>query len=100
MTTNYIIENHGRRESIPVFNQAWCKPVNLMHYGLAEGKANLEVCSPEWRSQVDRLIDLKQKELSSLIEQGKGVSGANVERIKDARDKLRDLYAIKSQCCV
>jgi hypothetical protein len=70
-----------------------------MHYGLDESKTKLEVCSPEWRSQVDRLIELKQREIYSLIGQGKGASGANAEKIREAREKLRDLYVIKSQCC-
>jgi hypothetical protein len=100
MATNYTIENHHRRETRPVFNRAWCKPVNLMLYGLDESETSLKVCSPEWRTQVERLIERLQKEILTIHEQGKRSGGANVEKIRDARAKLRDLYAIESQCCV
>jgi|GEM_PF-3201069 len=100
MTTNYIIENHQRRETKPIFNRSWCKPVNLMLYGLEESETDVEVCSPEWRAQVDRLIERMQKETFSLTEQGKGAGGTNAEKIRNTRNRLRDLYAIESQCCI
>jgi len=100
MTINYIIENPSRRTRKPVFDRDWCKPVNLMLFGLDESKRNVEVCSPEWREQVGRLIDRMQKEIISLTEQGKGAKGKNSDKIRDTRDRLRDLYSIESQCCV
>jgi len=100
MTINYLIEDPSRRLRKPVFNRAWCKPVNLMLYGLDESERNLAVCSPEWRGQVDRLIDRMQKEIFSLTEQGKGANGKNAEKIRETRERLRDLYAIESNCCV
>ncbi len=100
MATNYIIENHRLRETKPVFNRAWCKPANLMLFGLDERAIDLEVCSQEWRIKIDRLIDQLQREILSLNEQGKGGGGASAEKIKETRDRLRDLYAIESQCCV
>ena len=48
----------------------------------------------------DRLIERMQEEIFSLTEQGKGAGGTNAVKIKETRNRLRDLYAIESQCCV
>jgi hypothetical protein len=100
MATNYIIERHKLPKSMPVFNRAWCKPVSLMLYGLDERALNLKVCSPDWRRQVDRLIDRLQKEILSFSEPRAGKRLSSIGKIKRARSKLRDLYAIESHCCV
>ncbi len=100
MATNYFIDRYPAGQGPPKFNKAWCNPANLSLYGMAGETEHLRVCSPEWRTRIERLIERLQEEelrdFSSSPEQGKGFDSA---KLRSGRQRLRKLYSIECLCC-